>query len=187
MIRALEKQFGLAKARRIRHLISEFETLAGIHGDARYYVLEIKECLLAGLLLAALEVSTSFLELFVRTLLIDFARVKLPSQARKKATLDKRIEKDRYRTFYQLVDELQQIRKVNKKDGVSIKKFYRSVRLPLVHGITSEFASEHQTCDLIHDVFLSSKGGPHEFEEALEKHALVEIKQIVSFIKKYSS
>ena len=69
--RPLEEQFEPEAVRRIRSVQERLDRLQITYHASRYFVVEATRCLEAGLLLAALQVSTAMLELLVRETLAE--------------------------------------------------------------------------------------------------------------------
>lgn len=198
MPRPLEQQFSASKVKRIRDIQNLYKSLRFRSGAAPYYNSEIVKCLEAGLLLAAMQVSTALLELFVRDLLIIVEYKKTSSNApkvvdRTLAKIERDIEDGRpHLDFSKIVSELVQQKVISPKDREKISNLYRDVRIPLQHGITRRFirisekeTNDNDTIDPLSIIALSHLGRYWSFEDVIEDKALVHLRIIGNFINKY--
>jgi hypothetical protein len=124
MIRPLERQFEPDTVERIRALQRSLQSLPFEGRPARYLASEIVRCLEAGLLLAALQVALSLLELFFRDLLISirFHQVSDGSDTlvgpwRKLDQISEDIEDGSRLDFYSILDELVESAVVDQEDA----------------------------------------------------------------------
>lgn len=194
MIRRLEQQFEPEKVQRIRELARLFQSLPLQRGAARYFISEIARCLDAGLILAALEVATSLLELFVRDLLIaarfedNIAQRGLRSH-QLLDQVEREIEDVERLHFRGMVDELVDRRIIDQPDDDAIRDLYKTVRIPIHHGLTRRFvrlSSDIHEDDPLAPLSLGRPGRFHRFEEAIEEDSISHLSTIVNFIGRYS-
>jgi len=195
MIRPLEQQFEPDKLQRIKELERLFESLSHQSGAAGYFTSEIVRCLDAGLLLAALEVATSLLELFVKDLLIaarlesSASQHRLPSFELPGNQMERKIEDVERLYFNGMIDELANRRIIEGSDAEAIKDFYKSVRIPVHHGLTRRFirlSSGVREDDSFAALSLGRLGRFHKFEEVIEENSIRHLSTIVNFIGRYS-
>lgn len=197
MPRPLEAQFEGKKVTAIRKLESSYAKLPFRGGAARYYSQEVARSLDSGLLLAALTVASSMLELFVRDLLIatrfhdnspddDMAACRMLDDIER--ALDERINE---LDFQAMVEELADRDQIDLLDAERITDFSRSVRVPLHRGMTRSILvnsgnSPVGTEDPLACLFFGRIGRFHRFEEIVEEEALRYLKTIVAFVAKYA-
>lgn len=189
MIRPLEEQFNYEKVKQIRLLIEAFRELDIPSGAGTYFRYEIVRSLEAGLLLAAIELSASLLELVVRDLVAKL-REKKEGPLQKygsyfsafKRRLD--LENDRRMMFLKLLDELESNAIITSENADPVRKFYKDVRIPLHHGLPGRYVSKSQQSpsdDLFAVMFTASDS----FEDSIEQRAFEELVCVVNFIAAY--
>lgn len=194
MIRPLEEQFEHDTVMRIRTLIESFEELELPSGPVRYMAAEIRRCLEAGLLLAAVQVSAALFERFIRKIMI-LKRVS-EEPRRVNETIDQimdraedALEEDRQLNVPRLLDELQELKLVDEEDAATARTFYRDVAIPLQHALTGRYIrAQHQADDemsIQDEIGLSHSGQFFEFENTIEDHALEHLEVVINFIAKY--
>ena len=190
LIRPLEEQFNAAKCAEIRSLIAKFSTLPFKGGPCRYFALEVAGCLEAGLLLAAVSIASVLLETFFRELLIlHRLQTRELTTSRQIDTMFDKLEKDiedgRPRSnFEYIVDQLTGD-VLDSGDAVDAKKFYKTVRIPIHHGLTRRFidiakAGKVDWLDMYRGLRL------HHLEELIEENATKYLGFIVDLIQKYT-
>jgi hypothetical protein len=190
LLRPLEQQFEAETVTKIRLLIEAFRALEVPAGPGRYYMSEIARSLEAGLLLAAIELSASLLELVVRELVARLQEQNAdprhefgPHLGARSRRLD--LEYDRHSMFTQLLDKLESSSVVKSEDAALVRKFYKETRIPLHHGLPGRYVSRSQqrpTNDLIAVLSVASR---HSFEQALEQRAIEELGRVVNFLAVY--
>lgn len=194
MARPLEEQFEHETVERIRTLIATLNSLGDYEGAGRYYISEVKCCLECGLLLAALQVVASLLELFVRDLLIQHrmrTKTRDSNSSRHSTDLYERaVEENRQFTFGAIIRELQGQGVITVDDAESVRSFYKSVRVPLHHGLSRRYVrlqGNFNEKDIL-DQALSLSRIPrfHRMEEMIEDTALDHLESVVNFIASYS-
>lgn len=190
LIRPLEEQFNAAKCAEIRSLIAKFSTLPFKGGPCRYFVLEIVGCLEAGLLLAAVSIASILLETFLRNLLIDHRlQTRGLTTSHQIDTMFDELEKDiedgrPRRNFEYIVDQLTGD-VLDSGDAVDAKKFYKTVRIPIHHGITRRFIAIAKTGEV--DWLDTYRGlRLHHLEELIGENATKYLEFIVNLIQKYT-
>jgi len=188
MIRPLHEQFEAEKVQEIREIQSSFNSLPFEGRAAKYFIIEIISCLDAGLLLAALEVATTFLELFVRDLLV-IARCGSNVTSRP-LFLDKvrrELEDEERLSFGGMVDELEGLEVIDPSDAHEIKDFYKTVRVPVHHGLTRRLicGPSYIPEDFYDWLFSGPKDRLHEVEKLVEDDSIRHLSDIANFIVKY--
>jgi len=198
LIRPLEKQFEPDKCAEIRNLIAKFSALPFEGGACRYFALEVTGCLEAGLLLAAVSVTSILLETFFRELLI-FHRLQSagPTTSRWGDTslllnkLEKEAEDGHPRLYFdKIVDQLTGC-VLDTAEAEAAKKFYKDVRVPMHHGLTRRLivetkAEEMDMGDSWNMFFATNLNRLHELEEVIEENATKYLGFVVDLIQKYT-
>jgi hypothetical protein len=180
--RPLEDQFGATKAAQISALIGEIGGPGMADGPERLFAWELQRCPGAGLLLAALHVACSLLELRVRQRVL-LMRGKAAGEAGHPdwPGLQTLLEEDRRRGgFKALADELTEGNVFAADGGETAKRFYDAVRIPIHHAIVARYArtrgrtawSELAGSDLT----------LQDFEGAIEESAVAGIAQVVELL-----
>lgn len=201
-IRALEEQFPKQTVRRIRAIQADLASLRLLllHGAGRFYAKELERCLEAGLLLASLHLATSFLELFVRDLLIYVdARDSDLKNERSERVLDnlEKYYEDATKpqwSFSKIVDELQKRGTIDTEDTSNIKDYYERIRIPIHHGLTRRFLrgerdadSESDSLDIFDMLFLGRSLRAGILEERLEDETVDLVEIAIAFVRKYAA
>jgi len=199
-LRPLEEQFGEQTVCRIRVLQTDLATLPLSDGAGGFYIKELIHSLEAGLLLASLHLATTLVELFARDLLVysvaqDPGTDDDQTDRQLLADLERRFEDDtkpRW-TFAKIVDELESRGVVDSADAQGIKKYYKTVRVPIHHGLTRRFLRSQNetgvgssTFDPLEHLRLSGPIPPHQLEARLEDTAIDLVGTAVGFVTKYS-
>jgi len=145
-LRTFDQQFGAATAARISALISRINALRprAPGGATSFYLYEMSCCLQVGLLLAALHLCSTSLELFVRAKVALAARhaasgryvVPKTSGA---LTYQERLEENRKLKLADLLTHLELAGLFRKDDVAPTLDFYNGVRTPLAHGLIQRF------------------------------------------------
>ena len=190
LLRPLEKQFEAKTVKKIREQIESFRNLNLPGGPCHYYVIEIMRALEAGLLLAAIELSASLLELSLREL-VFFNREKSvisdhefgPFLGKLARRFD--LEYERNMMFTQLMDELESTGFASHNDTESIKRFYKETRIPIHHGLSGRYVAKSQECPSGDFFSVLSSTSIHSFEDALEKNTLDDLRLVTSFLSKF--
>lgn len=177
-LRSYKESFSAPKVRAISQLIDELEDLDNPMAAYKIYTSEIQGCLSVGLLLAALSVSTSLLELFVRDLAVAHRVLsRYGGDMKQRGRVETEIEEDRQTTFDSMLKELE-LTVITPQDGEALRKFYRDTRIPIVHALIRRMTGDR----IFADVF---PVGLHDIEKRIDDAALAEIKFAVQVVKKY--
>ncbi|MCL4300610.1 MAG: hypothetical protein KJ077_33040 [Anaerolineae bacterium] len=197
LFRPYTEQFNKARQRQIEMLLSGFSQLLSTDRDYKYQVYELQRCLYAGLLLAALHIACSLLELFVRDLAIrkefelrdqssSVERIKRRDLFRIVGTFQREFEEDRKATFSALVKTLVDNRVISNKDADAVLDFYKNTRIPLSHGLVRRFVIQRDDIAWVEEEF-GRIDRFHSIEEVVEDNALSHLKFVLKFIKKYQT
>ena len=195
----MEEQFEPDKCAEIRNLVAKFSALPFKEGACRYFTLEVTGCLEAGLLLAAVSVTSVLLEAFFRELLI-FHRLQSagPTTSRWGDTsillnkLEKEAEDGHPRLYFEdIVDQLTGD-VLGSADAEAAKKFYKDVRVPIHHGFTRRLIAKAKA----EEVDMSEPFGMwletiwqrrlHVLDEVIEENATKYLGFVVDLIQKYT-
>lgn len=189
MTRPLDEQFEAPKAERIRCIAQSFYSVQEVGGGIRYFAVEVARCLEAGLLLAALHVASSLLELSVRKLLIDHRFAEQDSLDDSSDLLDDleyQVEDRKHLRFQAMVDELDSASIIEADEADALRIFYSDVRIPIQHGITRRFVRDEQRLQeesFFDAVFkLDHRMRFHRFEDTIEDKSLEYIRLVSDFV-----
>jgi len=154
-IRRLEERFEASTVEQIRALQLRLERLQITFSASRYFGAETIRCLEAGLILAALQVSTSMLELLVRETVIDRRMGRVATSPRTdldalECSLMREAEEDRSLSFVGMVRELEQHQALNADEADRLRSTYRDIRIQLHHAIIGRFVRQRGPTEL-HD------------------------------------
>lgn len=185
MGRPLESQFEPESVKEIRKLISRINVLSLPPGSSRYYAVELMRCLENGLLLAGIHLAAALLELVVRALIaqrIDESR-KASAFSADTRSVERALEDKRDISFAGLVDALCKAGLFEQDDAEKAKDFYRSVRIPIHHGLPNRFYRGH-TDEFLADLWSFGPLPGRQFEDVIEEHALKHIAAAVGIIER---
>ena len=185
MGRPIESQFEPERVKEIRELVSRISALSLPPGSSRYYAVELIRCLENGVLLAGLHVAASLLELSVRSFIaqrIDEFR-KASTFSENTRSVQRALEENRSIGFAGLVDALCEAGLFERDDVQKAKEFYRSIRIPIHHGLADRFYRSHMD-ELLADLWSFGPVPSHQFEEVIEDHALKHIAIVVGIMER---
>jgi hypothetical protein len=186
MLRPLEKQFAPEKAAQLKLLCERLRKFSFPRGASRYYALELASCIEAGALLGALIVGSSLLELYVRALVVSYTSTVRRSTVLGKKSLEGMLEENKKLGFGELIDSLVSVGLFKEGDGESAKALYKSIRIPLLHGLPRRFVRQHQ--ESFAEDFSLLRGGAaissSELERIIEDHALEHLDNIIGTIER---
>lgn len=177
-IRPLEQQFEKCTVRKIRSLQQRISRFPLKEGGAQYYLNELGNTLEAGLLLASLHLTLSFLELFARALLI-YQKARISKEDHKRKNIEKieiEIEdsSNPQWSFSKIVNKLRDEKIITNKQLRICLDHYKKTRIPLHHGITRRFIrgqkkQAHDDFDEISEfLFCSRSARNHSIENKIE-------------------
>lgn len=142
MIRTLEQQFEPEDAAKLRIIQKAFESLKTGKRVSSYYIFEISRAIDAGMLLAALELSTTLLEIWLRDLLVIRKATKEKIKTNYEMTMflakyDRNIEGlERGASYHSIVKELEELEVIDSDEKNWLLKIYSEIRNPLHHGLS---------------------------------------------------
>jgi len=195
MPRTLKQQFAPEKVEEIHALIRRIDRLSLPGGSSRYYAVELSDCLQAGLLLASVHLAASLLELVVRGIVLERAGSAFPSGPRNpsdlaRGSLEHRMEEMRNLGFAKMVDHLVEVGLFDSEDGQLAKALYRTVRIPLHHGLVGRFVKQHDpiynTLEEFFGAFWPTTTSGN-FEEVIEDSALPILDTVVGILERNST
>lgn len=158
---------------------------------SRHFGAETIRCLEAGLILAALQVSTSMLELLVRETVIDrrVGRASAPSRTNLDAfeyRLAREVEEDRGLSFARMVAELAEHQVLTADEADSLSSTYRDIRIQLHHAIIGRFVRQRgptKLRDFREETGLAKFSDPEDFEKIIETQGISDLERVVSCIE----
>lgn len=190
-IRPLEKQFEPKKVAEIKKIQKDFENLRlTLKGDSAGYMISgITRSLETGILIGALSLAFSFLDMFVHDLLIvhykedpdgDGPRDAGPARSSGQSILP----------FEKHIHKFQRDHLVEEKEAKEILLLYRNIGIPLHHVLSRRIGRYSSPLIMgqgnLLDRFLTRNiGDLHQIEAMIEDYATECLKRIVSFIGKY--
>jgi hypothetical protein len=193
-IRPIEKQFEAKRVAEIKKLKKEYDNLRLIlKGDSAGYMISgISRCLETGILIGALSLSFSFLDMFVHDLVIlqekdnelngNHTDKEDPFKFSGKSLLP----------FEKHLHGFTRNGMIEEKDGKEILLIYRNIGIPLHHILSRHIGAYSRPLilgqDNLLDRFLARNlgvGDLHQIEGMIEDYSTKCLKLIVSFIKKY--
>jgi len=191
-LRPLDKQFEPKKVREIRKLAEEFSRLRKqMKGDSAGYMISgIHRCLETGILLGALSISFSLLDMFVHDMVILYEKEK-DRDGDHGGQTSPRLKTGHPRLpFEDEITEFMESRWIDPQDGEALLRIYKKIGIPLHHVLSRRIGPFSKMMiigeDRLLDRFLTrSFGDIHHIEEMIEDDATECMKVIVSFLKKY--
>lgn len=185
-LRQLERQFRRRTVDRIRAIQARLDSLSTTHSVLRYFIVEAQRTLEGGLLLPALLVVTTLLELRVRLAVLDHRLLGMSGKRRKTSAgkILREIEEDRSFGFAKMLDELHKAKIITNVDKNRLTNLYKSTRIPLHHAITGRFIrdrAEQENLVLLDDI--GGRSGSHKFELVVEDYALPELEKTCDAIE----
>lgn len=189
--RRLEERFEASAVERIRTLQQRLQHLQITFSASRYFGAETIRCLEDGLILAALQVSTSMLELLVRETVIDrrMGRVaKLPGTDLDalEYTLIREAEEDRSLVLPRMVVELVEYQVLTADEADRLRSTYLDMRIQLHHAIIGRFVRQRSPSELREfreKAGLAKFSDPEDFEKILETQGISELEKVMSCIE----
>lgn len=163
---------------------------------SRIYIKEIVEAIYLGLLLAAIDLSTTLIELWIRDLLV-IERLKQSTYRSKRellnqlAKIDQEIEGVKNgMSFRKMCEELKDLESITSPEFDWLLSFYETVRTPFHHGISGRIVnSSNRHTDFLN--YAELLGGyfrpkPHRRADNLENSiydlALPVLENVVNFL-----
>lgn len=199
--RSLEEQFEPEHACRLRLIEEAFLSLRVSGRVSNYYLLEISRAIDRGMLLAAIQLATTLLEIWLRDLLVirkaTEAAVASKHELRWLMTkLDREIEGiERGWDFGDLLNELHALQVLTDEEVSWLRSTYKHIRTPFHHGISGRIVnSELQQREMLNEpenegeMFLASiiASAPDQrincFEEFIDHEVTQHLEGIVNFL-----
>jgi hypothetical protein len=203
-IRSLEDQLEPAIAQRLRIVQAALLSFRIEPRTSSYYLFEIGRALDVGMLLAALELSTTLLEIWVRDLLVirKVTQHKITSRHQLSLLLtkiDREIEgTERGLGFSQIVKELGELEVLEKPEVDWLNSVYGKIRNSLHHGLSGRLidpemehrdlldAPDSKEAMFVTAAFFSSPTKRRDvFEEFIDTQATIILEQIVNFLAEH--
>lgn len=183
-LRSYRESFEPEKAEVIGRIIEDLVVIGEPPTGYRLYTSEIQSCLSVGLLLAALSVSASLLDLFVRDLTVA-ARIqsKFEGNMRLRGEVERQVEEEKSLRFDQMLDELITT-VILPKDVGCLRQFYATKRIPLVHGLVRRLAADGFMPESWLDMAPVLARG-NALEDRLEDTAIGDMLFVVGMMKTY--
>ncbi len=193
-IRALEEQFEPQKVSEIRRLIKQYETLRMRlkDGSAGYLISGITRSLETGIILGALSISFSLLEMFIHDLVIFHEKRKDTNGNDSRPSVPPLKTGRRQLPFERYVQEFVEEAFIDAVDGEALLSTYRRIGIPLHHILSRHIGPFSRMMIAgeqgLLDRFLTSRFGDfHKTEEMIEDHATDAMRVIVGFMIKYQN
>lgn len=178
-LRSVEDQFGERIAGRVRELQTRFGEVEYPDGATALYAAEAQTALEAGASLAALGTTASLLELAVRGLVIMHAR----RAAKPHIDLQGALEQKKHLDFHRLLEGLVEVELFEKEDAALARNFYKSVRIPVHHGLPARLVSKENPGWL--DIrALVGRGDARPLEDVIEDRALDHIEVVIGILER---
>jgi hypothetical protein len=191
-LRPLEKQFEPSKVTEIRKLAHEFDQLRrSMKGDSTGYMISgIHRCLETGILLGALSISLSLLDMFVHDMAVHHEKERNREDGHKREPLPQLETGRQGLPFEKYIHEFMQNKRIDPEDGKALLETYKKIGIPLHHILSRPIGPFSKKMILgetgLLDRFLTrSFGDVHQIEGMIEDHATETLKVIVSFLRKY--
>jgi len=191
-LRPLEKQFEPKKVVEIRKLAEEFQLLRKqMKGDSAGYMISgIHRCLETGIILGALSVSLSLLDMFIHDMVILYEKEKDQDGDHSEKPLPTLKSGHQRLPFQDNITAFMENRWIDVKDGEALLEMYKKIAIPLHHVLSRHIGPFSKMMIMgegrLFDRFLTRNFGDiHRIEEMIEDNATESMKVIVSFLRKY--
>ncbi len=191
-LRPLEKQFEAKKVQEIRKLAEEFNQLRKqMRGDSAGYMISgIHRSLETGILLGALSIALSLLDMFVHDMVILYEKEKDRDGDHQEGSLPPLTTGHPRLPFEDQVTQFMESRWIEPEDGEALLAMYKKIGIPLHHVLSRRIGPFSKMMimgeDRLLDRFLTrSFGDIHHVEEMIEDNATQFMKVIVTFLRKY--
>lgn len=199
--RSLEEQFEPDQASRLRLIEEAFLSLRVSGRVSNYYLLEISRAIDRGMLLAAIQLATTLLEIWLRDLLVIRKATQAAVTSKHELRwLMTRIDRESEgietgAKFGDLLKELYTLGVLTDEEVSWLKNTYKQVRNPLHHGISGRIVDpELQQREMLNEpknkeeMFLASlfASAPDRrisrFEEFIDREVAQHLEGIVNFL-----
>ena len=193
-IRPLDKQFEADKVNEIKKIREEYENLRiYLKGESAGYMISgINRCLETGILIGALSLSFSFLDMFVHDMVVLHNKEIASDGNNHEDAPPKLFTGQNELPFEKNIQQFMHDGLIDEKDGKELLLIYRKIEIPLHHILSRHTGRYSKTLvlggDNLLDRFLTRNiGDIHMVEEMIEDYATQCLKIIVTFIQKYQS
>ena len=182
-MRPYTESFEADEVEKISALIEALREIGSPPTKYKIYTSEIANCLSVGLLLAAISVSASVLELFLRDLAVAFTiETQLEGDVSQFGRVERQLEEERDVTVDWILAKLEKA-VITPDDAEAIRSFYKGTRIPFAHGLVRRLSDE-PALEMLEDMWsLLRRQG--QVEDRLEEKALEEIAFVVFILKRY--
>jgi hypothetical protein len=184
-LRTPEQQFCSRDAAKIRSFQGRLRAIRTTGRASDYFLFETINCLEVGLILAALQVSTSALELRARELWISMKFKEMDDKSGGAYTVETSIEQGLF--FADLVNALKSHNIIALSESKRLKEIYKAIRIPMHHGIVRRYINskepnaKSQILEILYRYeiagFTTDQG---EVESILEYHGIEDIGEIIA-------
>ena len=184
-MRSYRDQFEPEVADRIDCLIRRIKNLEYPTGPTRYYGLDLAACLQVGALSGSLVVAASLMELYIRGLVVRYSEDAQRGWSRPVET-ERELDNMKDKGFRHLVGKLVESGLFDSEAAARAKELYKTVRIPVHHGLPSRFFSGPAPSLMIGIFGTVEKAGPvsmKQFEDFIEEDALPTIEAIVGILE----
>jgi len=186
-MRGYRNQFEKDTVIRIDKIISTLEAMPYPTGTSRYYGLDLVLCLKAGALLGSLQLVMSFMEIYIRGIVISCS-TKAMNEKFKLFAVELELENKKEFDFNKLIDALVYVNKFDKQDSNIAKRLYKEVRIPTHHGLPARLLKVEEENRSLEEIFgvdyVARSVSINEFEEFIEDEALNIIEEVVSLLER---
>lgn len=200
--RSLEEQLEAESCQKLRVIQASFESIRIRGRVSSYYIMEISRCIDRGMLLAAIELCTTLVEIWLRDLLVI-----------RKATNDLSINKNQYKLLitkydreiegsnkrglssHKIIGQLTELQVLNDEEVKWLHSLFNKVRNPLHHGLTGKLLDpEYHSKNLVEsatskeEMLLATIFGNSpeqrlsQFEEFLDQEAIGILEETLNFL-----
>jgi len=183
--RSFKQQFKPEQVVKISELIHDLENVEDAATGYKVFCTEIQGCLSNGLLLASVLVSWSWLELFVRDLLVALRiEQQYAGDISVRARVEKALEHDHELGFKKMVQELTRL-VFTPNDARELLRFYDAVRVPLSHGLIRRFtSSDVEKAQWLEELF-ADQARRAKLEDTIESRAISAVAFVVKVTMRY--
>lgn len=192
--RPIEQQIRHAKAKRFRRIQQDFNAVRPGGRSASFFIAEISRSIDAGLLLSAIVLSTTLLELWLRELLgnqVSSRNAIITGQA-SPARIDRELEGSdeigRGHMFAEIADDLYRYGVINLREINWLNSFYRSIRVPFHHGLTGRLVyrevmgGDEETASVLDELLNDPKNRSRQLEDFVDDRAGDILDGVVKFL-----
>ena len=183
-LRPYTESFEPEVAGAITRLIETLKEIGKLPLGYRLYTSEIQSCLSVGLLLAAVSVSSSLLELFVRDMTVAFRIAsRHGGNLQMRAQVESSLEAERQTGFSAMLQELRVI-VIEAADVDALRRFYESTRTPFARALVRRLTATDNADGYLSEVFAQAarRSG---LEDRLENQAISEVEFVLQMVTKY--